>query len=103
MSLVEELKRNRKLKLDNGVFYQIDLPTHNNFEQLYLSLRTKESRLYPDDIVRQLPDVSFNEALRHEWEVRNISLKKLISYLKKSETKKKILEVGCGMGGFQTR
>src|SRR5262245_39593335 len=103
MSLEEELKRNRNLKLDNGVFYQNDLPTHNNFEQLYLSLRTKESRLSPDDVVRQLPEISPSEKLRHEWEIRNTSAKKLISYLKKSPTKKKILEVGCGNGWLSNK
>lgn len=103
MTLTEELKRNSSLRLDNGVFFQTGLPTSNEFEQLYISLRTKESRLYPDDVVRQLPELSPDEKLRHEWQVRHTSAKKLISYLNKSENKKRILEVGSGNGWLSNK
>ena len=103
MSLREELKQNTGLILDDGVFYQAGLPRRNEFEQVYLSLRKKENRLYSDEIVKQLPDVTPDKTLKHEWQVRKDSVSKMIAYLKKKKTFKSILEVGCGNGWFANR
>jgi len=98
MTLKEELQQNALLKLENGVFYQTDLAKQNDFEQMYLSLRKKEDRLYTDEIVKSLPKIPANHVLEREWLVRSISSEKLISYLKRSSSCNKILEVGCGNG-----
>jgi ubiquinone/menaquinone biosynthesis C-methylase UbiE len=103
MALQDELKRNRSLKLHNGVFYQADLPKQNDFELMYLSLRSKENRLYTDEIVKTLPKIPHNHVLEREWRVRSISSEKLISYLKRSLSCAKILEVGCGNGWLASK
>ena len=64
MILREELKQNAGLKLNNGVFYQTDHSRQNDFEQIYLSLRTKENRLYTDEKVKLLPAIASDEKLK---------------------------------------
>ncbi|HEX6893200.1 MAG TPA: methyltransferase domain-containing protein [Chryseolinea sp.] len=98
MTLREELKQNVSLIPDNGVFYQADLAKQNDFEQMYLSLRQKENRLYTDEIVKSLPNIPADHALGREWKIRRISAGKLISYLKGTPLSGRILEVGCGNG-----
>ena len=98
MILREELKQNAGLKLNNGVFYQTDHSRQNDFEQIYLSLRTKENRLYTDEKVKLLPAIASDEKLKNEWSMRKISVDKLIAYLKRRHPLRSILEVGCGNG-----
>ncbi|MEQ8425346.1 MAG: methyltransferase domain-containing protein [Cyclobacteriaceae bacterium] len=71
----------------------------NGFEELYLKLRTKEGRLYPDEVVKLLPEISSTHMLNKEWRIRELSAKKLASYLKAQGTiNPVILDVGCGNG-----
>lgn len=103
MTLRKELTQHTGLTLDNGVFFQVDLPRSGDFEQIYLSLRKKENRLYSDEIVRHLPHLAPDKALEHEWLIRSASMNKMIAYLKKKGTHKRILEVGCGNGWFANK
>ena len=103
MTLKEELQQHTGLILNNGVFYQANLQRRNNFEQIYLSLRKKENRVYSDEIVKLLPDVSPDKKLEHEWHVRNASVRKMVAYLKEKGIAKNILEVGCGNGWFANK
>jgi SAM-dependent methyltransferase len=79
-----------------GLFYQDQLDT-NDFEIEYINLRKQEGRMYDDDLVMNLPRISKNHPLHHEWKVREASAKELVGYLKKRKIKK-VLEVGCGNG-----
>lgn len=103
MALQNELRKNTSLKFVDGVFYQAELSRNSYFEQMYLSLRKKEERLYADEFVRSLPEVPAGHALAKEWRVRKISCTKLITYLRRKRENKSILEVGCGNGWLANR
>ena len=98
MSLKEILNSNTELYVDGGLYYQKDLNNSSAFEKLYLELRQKEGRLYPDEVVKKLPELSFNHIHQNEWAIRKTSALWLISYLKNKSHLKNILEVGCGNG-----
>ncbi len=68
------------------------------FEELYISLRTKEGRLYTDEEVSQLPYIYKLHQHYKEWEIRCLSCKKLLRYIKHKGNNLNILEVGCGNG-----
>src|SRR5215218_10047902 len=68
------------------------------FEQAYISLRGKEGRIYSDEQVSELPQVTDDHLYKKEWDVRKASCKRLIEYLQKKEGPLKILEIGCGNG-----
>src|SRR6185369_492378 len=57
-----------------------------------------EQRVYSDDVVRNLPDFSEQSTLKKEWDIRKITVRKLIKYLEKKNEKLSILELGCGNG-----
>jgi ubiquinone/menaquinone biosynthesis C-methylase UbiE len=69
-----------------------------DFETLYLQLREKEGRVYTDEEVEALPEIAEAHPHYGEWQMRNQSSRKLISYLQKKQQPLKILEVGCGNG-----
>jgi ubiquinone/menaquinone biosynthesis C-methylase UbiE len=83
------------LKSENKIAFN---RTSNEFEQLYIDLRSYEKRVYTDEEVAWLPDVNENHIHRKEWEIRKTSCKKLIRYLRQKKRSLKILEVGCGNG-----
>lgn len=68
------------------------------FEQLYLSLRKKERRIYSDEQLTILPDVPKTYPYAKEWQIRKRSYQRLASYLKQKKKPLKILEIGCGNG-----
>jgi SAM-dependent methyltransferase len=68
------------------------------FEELYIRLRGKEDRIYTDEEVMWLPDISEDHIHKREWEIRKASCKRLIRYLRHKNKKLRILEVGCGNG-----
>jgi ubiquinone/menaquinone biosynthesis C-methylase UbiE len=65
---------------------------------LYLLVRKKEGRLYPDHIVKNLPTFPFDEPQKVEWRARENSTKRLISYLARLPVPLFVLELGCGNG-----
>lgn len=73
-------------------------PLLNEFEQLYIDLRIHEKRMYTDEEVMWLPDVSSDHVHRHEWKTRKASCQRLTRYLASKKKTLKILEVGCGNG-----
>jgi SAM-dependent methyltransferase len=65
---------------------------------LYLQVREKEGRLYPDEIVARLPEVPKDHPLRREWQARRASLDRLTGYVAGLSRACRILELGCGNG-----
>jgi ubiquinone/menaquinone biosynthesis C-methylase UbiE len=69
----------------------------HSFEDLYIALRSTEKRLYTDQEVYNLPEISNHHIYAKEWIIRRASCHKLAKYLKKKSSLS-ILEVGCGNG-----
>lgn len=80
-----------KFFLVNGIYCQKGYNA-NEFENEYITIRTKEGRIHDDNTVKQLPFI--DDA---EWKIRSASTKRLLKYLKKEKTKS-LIEVGCGNG-----
>lgn len=90
------------IKLDKEYFldgiYYLSLPEKQTFDEgEYLRLRQKEGRIYTDAEVAMLPKVGYFNKLKHEWKVREKTLKKLLKYFS-DKKENNILEVGCGNG-----
>src|SRR5215213_11952226 len=73
------------------------------FEELYISIRKKEQRIYTNEEVALLPDIYPDHIHYHEWQIRKRSSERLINYLSKKNRPLKILEVGCGNGWLSAR
>jgi 2-polyprenyl-3-methyl-5-hydroxy-6-metoxy-1,4-benzoquinol methylase len=73
------------------------------FEEIYIATRRKESRIYSDDEVRILPEISARHRHHNEWGIRRQSAIRLIQYLQARNKPLKILEVGCGNGWLSNR
>ena len=83
----------------NNVLYEGDTTDKfHSFEQAYIGQRRKEDRVYDDETVANLPNISPNHPRAGEWALRKHSLEKLNYYLVKKESVDTILEVGCGNG-----
>ncbi|HKY55958.1 MAG TPA: class I SAM-dependent methyltransferase [Anaerolineales bacterium] len=66
--------------------------------ELYLDVREREGRLYPDHIVARLPFIPESHALAAEWRARSASAWRLIRYLSSKPQPLSILDFGCGTG-----
>lgn len=75
-----------------------DKTLSNEFESIYVDLRIDEKRMYTDEEVLWLPDVSEDHLHRNEWKIRKASCDKFTKYLLNKKKPLKILEVGCGNG-----
>lgn len=84
----------------NGVYYLSSLKLKNKFESLYLKIREKENRLYPDNLILKLPDVPDNHIYEKEWLMRKFSADKVLKYLNKYPENRHVLDLGCGNGWF---
>lgn len=100
MTLREQLTHNPAFIFKNKIFYESGLATNREFEKNYVELRQKEKRLYADNIVRGLPEISADHPLKKEWKFRQASLKNLCGYLQTKQGPRRILELGCGNGWF---
>ncbi len=83
---------------DNVLYEGVASGTFSSFEQAYINLRGKENRVYNDESVISLPDISPQHPLADEWAIRKRSLEKLTQYLAQRKSIHTILEVGCGNG-----
>ncbi len=93
---ISEIVKN--LEYGDGVFFAFQPGTDNTFEADYIALRKKENRLYPDNIVGQLPDGK-NTSQPDEWKMRSRSAKRVMGYFKQKQNSM-ILDLGCGNGWF---
>lgn len=73
--------------------------TTPEFEKAYLNIRSKEHRLYSDELVRLLPNLKEGNH-KNEWKLRRKTATRFCQYLEKKSELKHILEIGCGNGWF---
>lgn len=85
------------LAVVNGVYIVGD-NQQTSFENIYIATRSKENRVYPDEIVAKLPHIAPEHPHYKEWHLRKGSVEKLLAYLKNKKRVLHILEVGCGNG-----
>ena len=88
------------MKNSNDIFSNQSALTFSEtaFEKIYLDARQKESRLYSDEQVADLPFIDPSHLHSKEWAVRKRSALRLVKYLDKKRRPLTILEVGCGNG-----
>ncbi len=82
----------------NNLYVPADRDTENDFERQYIALRLKEQRVYTDEELFHLPDITANHAHFNEWLMRRKSSSRLIQFLESKRKILSILEVGCGNG-----
>lgn len=70
----------------------------NEFEQVYIDLRSIEKRMYTDEEVLWLPEINEDHVHRNEWKIRKASCERITKHLLNKKKSLKILEVGCGNG-----
>jgi ubiquinone/menaquinone biosynthesis C-methylase UbiE len=75
----------------------------NDFSQQYYLLRKKEGRIYSDEEVEKLPEITIGHQYFSEWQIRKRSFKRLLKYLQRKTDPLEILEVGCGNGWLSAR
>jgi ubiquinone/menaquinone biosynthesis C-methylase UbiE len=93
-------------KEQNGVIYLQDAGSSgdlNRFEDLYTKVRGWEGRIYPDEIVKDLPDTPKGHPLEREWKMRSISAGRFIHYAVRHFPDARVLELGCGNGWFSNK
>ena len=66
----------------------------SDFEKLYIRLREQEGRIYTDEELANLPDISETHSHYAEWRIRKGSSEKLTAYLQKKNNPLDILEIG---------
>ncbi|MDB5221366.1 MAG: class SAM-dependent methyltransferase [Chitinophagaceae bacterium] len=75
----------------------------NAFEEQYIRVRKNEQRIYTNEEVALLPDISPNHIHYAEWKIRKRSCNRLINYLRKKNRPLNILEAGCGNGWLSSK
>lgn len=73
------------------------------FEQYYVTLRKKENRIYSDEELGLLPEISPAHPHFNEWVIRKRSALKLLSYLSAKRKELAILETGAGNGWLSNK
>lgn len=84
--------------LTNIVFAGNENLENSLFEKKYINIRCMENRLYSDDEVMNLPDISPEHTHFNEWTIRKKSSHRLTQYLTAQKKRLHILEAGCGNG-----
>ncbi|GLU51247.1 class I SAM-dependent methyltransferase [Dyadobacter frigoris] len=74
-----------------------------DFEDLYLAVRSLEQRVYSDEQLLLLPDIDSSHIHSQEWKIRKRSCDDLMKYIGKKNRSLRILEIGCGNGWFSAR
>jgi 2-polyprenyl-3-methyl-5-hydroxy-6-metoxy-1,4-benzoquinol methylase len=68
------------------------------FERQYHNVRLTEQRIYSNEEIAMLPEISPSHIHYAEWNIRKKSCDRLVQFLTKKNKKLNILEAGCGNG-----
>jgi ubiquinone/menaquinone biosynthesis C-methylase UbiE len=88
---------------DSSILTNIQVQGHPRmrellFEKKYILIRTLENRLYTDEELMKLPDISKDHLHYREWQIRKSSTRRLLRRLSAQKRPLEILEIGCGNG-----
>jgi ubiquinone/menaquinone biosynthesis C-methylase UbiE len=88
---------------DSSILTNIQVQGHPRikeilFEKKYIQIRALESRLYTDEELVLLPDISPAHPHSREWHLRKRFTRRLLHYFSSRKTNPEILDVGCGNG-----
>lgn len=72
------------------------------FEAQYVDVRRREGRVYPDELVKNLPIVPMDHPHFREWMMRRRMSNWVLKYIR-SVQPKQILDLGCGNGWFTNK
>jgi len=95
---IKEHLESRCLEYRKGVFHLSRGDLYKKREGVYIKVREKEGRIYPDTVLKNLPAVDRSHPLHHEWKIRESSMKKLIHHLRGKKGAFHLLDLGCGNG-----
>lgn len=84
--------------LSNMFVTGVSNPDYGMFEKKYIIIRSMENRLYTDEELCSLPEISPAHPHYGEWQVRKHSAQRLVRYFTAKEKPLRILEIGCGNG-----
>jgi SAM-dependent methyltransferase len=87
-----------KAERKDGVYYLSGPAAYAEQEDRYWRVRARENRLYPDDVVRVLPEIAADHPLAREWAARADSLGRLADYVARMQRGLDLLDFGCGNG-----
>ncbi len=73
------------------------------FSEKYLMVRALENRILSDEEVKQLPLISTSNPHYKEWELRQKTLARFISYFSAKKQPQEVLDIGCGNGWFTNK
>jgi len=96
--MAAELKFYEKYSLESGIY--ILSPVKNDFEDLYIKVRSKEKRIYSDKEIKLLPFTSEANPHKKEWDVRAKSFLHFHKYLKAKKENLNFFDLGSGNGWF---
>jgi len=78
-------------------------PGDRLFERKYITICAMGNRLYSDEELIRLPDISPGHPHFREWLTRKASMKRLTCWLAMKKRPLRILEIGCGNGWLSHR
>lgn len=97
MTLADILINPDYLREEDKLYVARNLSTFRDFEKYYIKIRDQEKRILSIDAIRELPVVPTSHPHFKEWQVRQFSSRKLVTYLS-NKNNSVVLELGCGNG-----
>ena len=92
------IEKKKIINIRDNVYFLGNPEENFNKENLYLSVREKEKRIYDDSTLISLPEVDIYHPHYYEWQIRKKSARKLLKYILQNKKNIDILDLGCGGG-----
>ncbi|MEO5977906.1 MAG: hypothetical protein ABIS36_26380 [Chryseolinea sp.] len=97
MTLRDQLIKNEHLTFRDNLFEQRNIQSgYSEFQKRYETLRSVESRNYPDEFVRNLPEEPNEHPQKKDWTVRSNTLTLNTMYQQGMQKTHSVLEVVRG-------